>query len=189
MFIRPDSGRSDKESSSMRIQRKLRLADGSNGRRKTPAPAPGPAETAVKLFPWELRVGFQTYRVNKSWIIKGTREQLAILQAHWRDSEWAVVHHPTGVAVIPSAPSREYALKLLGFVLPRLDLARLQRGFWNDAVGSIPDDVVAYLNHVWRASYSLEEIPTVEQWQKSGLKNSHQKVNGSRGKIKVKRKR
>lgn len=145
-------------------------------------------ETSKRVKPFDCKVGYQTYRVEEAWTVPGTRKKLAAILCPW-SGEWAVIDRQSNRAIIHGSPSRKYALKLMARIMPRLNLERLLRGLWNDSRDAIPEEVLGYLQHVWLVSYSMDELPTVKQWQKSGLKNSHQKLNPCRGKMMVKRRK
>jgi hypothetical protein len=194
LLLRQNAGESGKEGKGMRIKRRrLQRQDNvpadvedSESEEKDSGPT-GPVQKLK--FQFECVVGFQRYKVQKAWIVPNTRSTLVVFPAPWKPGEWSVIHLATNYAVVPSAPSKAYALKLCRLILPYLDIPKLTRNFWDLAREAIPEKVQHFINHVWRADYTLEEIPTVKQWYKSGLKNSHQKFdpNRSRGKIKVKK--
>lgn len=153
---------------------------------------PGPRAPRPGSLPDAITFTYSAPRpIEKAKFLDDCRSQFFIFKDTWNAPYcgWHVCHFPTCGLLIFNAPSREYAVKVFENVLPHLDLHKINRVLWYGDRRPIPDHIEDYLSHVWKLDYPLAEIPTVEKWQKSGCGNSHQNVNESlsKGKLKIRR--
>lgn len=137
--------------------------------------------------PFVCRVGAGLHTIKKAWFVPHTRQTIVTFESPWRQGEWVAVHFESNYGIVFGAPSRRYILRLMELILPRMNLAKCIRGFWDDAKDALGETISGYLQHVWRAEYDINELPTVKQWLRSGLKNSHQKWTPCRGRMMVRK--
>jgi hypothetical protein len=131
----------------------------------------------------------QPFPIREAWYVPGTQQTIVVCQLPVDvGGEWIVAHLGTNYIIL-SAPSKAYAFRLMELILPRCNLPLWIRGFWDGVKEAMGETVHGYLHHVWRAGYEIGELPTVKQWLKSGLKNSHKKFNPCHGKMTVKKRK
>lgn len=149
----------------------------------------GPAKKAKKPLWIKLGSRFQQFETTEVWYVPGARNTIVVCQLPAGvGGEWVATHLASGY-VLFTGPSRKWVLKVCDLILDHCKLAKWIRGYWDDAKDAMGETVHGFLQHIWRAEYTIDELPTVKQWQKSGLKNSHKKLNDSRGRMTVKKRK